>query len=68
MLSFNFNPFPLLETERLYLREISDKDQNEVLAIRSDKQIMQYIPRPLIKTTDEAVAFIKTITDGIEKN
>jgi ribosomal-protein-alanine N-acetyltransferase len=68
MLNFNFNPFPLLETERLYLRNVTESDKNEVLAIRSDKQMMQYIPRPLTKTTDEAVAFIKSITEGIEKN
>ena len=68
MLNFNFNPFPLLETERLYLRNVTESDKNEVLAIRSDKQMMQYIPRPLTKTIDEAVVFIKSITEGIEKN
>ena len=68
MLNFNFNPFPLLETDRLFLRNVAESDKNEVLAIRSDKQMMQYIPRPLTKTIDEAVAFITSITEGVEKN
>ncbi len=67
MLALNFNPFPELKTERLRLRRISEEDKNEILALRSDKQIMQFIPRPLIKTTDEAITFIRMITEGVDK-
>jgi ribosomal-protein-alanine N-acetyltransferase len=67
MLTVNFNPFPVLETERLRLRQITEVDKNEIFALRSDKDIMQYVPRPLMKTMDEAVAFIKMINENIEK-
>jgi len=67
MLTLNFNPFPELETERLRLRRIKEEDKNELLALRSDKKIMQYIPRPIMKTPEEAVDFIRTINEGIDK-
>jgi ribosomal-protein-alanine N-acetyltransferase len=67
MLNLNFNPFPLLETDRLCLRAITVDDKNEMFALRSDKHIMQYIARPLIKTVEETVEFIKSINENIEK-
>ncbi len=48
MLTVNFNPFPVLETQRLRLRQITEDDKNEIFALRSDKDIMQYVPRPLM--------------------
>ena len=67
MISLNFNPFPILETERLRLRKITEDDKHEMFALRSDKQIMQYIARPLMKTVEETVEFIKSINENIEK-
>jgi ribosomal-protein-alanine N-acetyltransferase len=67
MISLNFNPFPMLETERLHLRKITEDDKHEMFALRSDKQIMQYIARPIMKTVEETVEFIKSINDSIEK-
>jgi RimJ/RimL family protein N-acetyltransferase len=67
MISLNFNPFPALETERLRLRAITIDDKHEMFALRSDKQIMQYIARPLTKTLEETVEFIKSINENIEK-
>ncbi len=67
MLTVNFNPFPILETERLCLRQIYEDDKKEIFALRSDKDIMQYVPRPLMKTLDEAVVFIKMINENIDK-
>lgn len=67
MISLNFNPFPILETERLHLRAITVEDKHEMFSLRSDKQIMQYIPRPLTKTVEETVEFIKSINENIEK-
>ncbi|HKC67935.1 MAG TPA: GNAT family N-acetyltransferase [Bacteroidia bacterium] len=67
MISLNFSPFPLLETERLYLRAITEDDKHEMFALRSDKQIMQYIARPLMTTIEEITEFIKSINSSIEK-
>jgi ribosomal-protein-alanine N-acetyltransferase len=68
MLDINFTPFPNLETERLYLRRVAKEDVNEIFALRSDKQTMKYIPRPLVKTNEDALAHIAMIDEKIENN
>ena len=66
MLTINFTPFPNLETERLLLRRINDSDVNEVFALRSNPEIMKYIPRTLVKTIDDALEHIAMINSKIE--
>jgi ribosomal-protein-alanine N-acetyltransferase len=68
MLEVSFNPFPVLETERLYLREITALDVNEVFALRSNPVTMQYIPRPLAKTQQDALDHINMISKGVADN
>lgn len=66
MLYINFNPFPNLETERLHLRRVTCKDVNEIFALRSNIELMQYIPRPLVQTKEEALAHIAMIDEKID--
>lgn len=68
MLQVNFNPFPNLESERLLLREVTVADVNEVFDIRSDVQTMQYIPRPLAKTKQDALEHIQMLRKGVQDN
>lgn len=68
MLEFNFNPFPFLETERLLLRKITNDDVNEVFELRSNPETMKYIPRPLVKNTEDALEHIAMIEEKIETN
>lgn len=68
MLAINFHPFPNLETERLYLRRITKEDVNEIFALRSNKETMKYIPRPLAKTKEDALGHIAIIEEKIENN
>lgn len=68
MLSINFNPFPNLETERLLLRRVDENDVNEIFALRSNPETMKYIPRPLVKTTEDALEHIAMIDAKIENN
>lgn len=68
MLTINFTPFPNLETERLLLRRVDNNDVNEIFAIRSDVELMKYIPRPLVKNNDEALEHIANIEAKIENN
>lgn len=68
MLAINFHPFPNLETERLYLRRITKEDVNEIFALRSNKETMKYIPRPLAKTKEDALGPIAIIEEKIENN
>ena len=68
MLTINFTPFPNLETERLLLRRVSKDDVNEIFALRSNPETMKYIPRPLVKTNDDALDHIALIDAKIESN
>lgn len=68
MLEINFTPFPNLETDRLILRRLSAEDVLEIFALRSNKEVMKYIPRPLVKTMDDAMAHIVMIDEKIESN
>ena len=66
MVQLNFNPFPNLETERLFLRRVTDTDVNEILELRSNPETMKYIPRPLLKTAEDALEHIANIDSKIE--
>lgn len=68
MLEINFEPFPILETTQLILRRVINDDVNEVFELRSNPKIMKYIPRPLVKTNEEALDHIALIDSKIENN
>lgn len=54
-----FETFPLIETERLILREIRPEDRNEVFEVYSNAEAMKYfgkIPFTLIEEADERIA------------
>ena len=64
----NFKPFPILETTRLKLTQASKSDAKQILFLRSDPKINQYVKRPLCKSLEEASAFVERIDKGIENN
>jgi ribosomal-protein-alanine N-acetyltransferase len=68
MLSLNFSPFPNLETERLLLRRVDKNDVNEIFELRSNVETMKYIPRPIVKSIEEALEHIGNIDEKIEAN
>jgi [ribosomal protein S5]-alanine N-acetyltransferase len=63
MLNINFNPFPLITTERLLLRKVEKSDVNEIFFLRSDERVMRYLDKPPAKSLEEAGEFIKKITE-----
>lgn len=68
MLIINFSPFPNLETERLLLRRVNSNDVKEIFALRSNPETMKYIPRPLVKTDEDALEHIAMIDSKIDSN
>jgi ribosomal-protein-alanine N-acetyltransferase len=68
MLQLNFDPFPVLTTERLILRQFTFADAPKLFEIRKDPVIMQYISRPLAKTLDDVIDLIKVINDLLSGN
>ncbi|MDR6967683.1 RimJ/RimL family protein N-acetyltransferase [Flavobacterium arsenatis] len=63
MLTLHFSPFPILETERLLFRRVSKNDVKEILELRSNPETMKYIPRPLLKTIEDAIGHYKMIDE-----
>ncbi len=68
MLELNFSPFPVLETERLVLKEITDANAHDLFVMRSSPQVMQYIDRPLAKKLSDVQKLIDIIKDLLSKN
>jgi ribosomal-protein-alanine N-acetyltransferase len=66
MLEINFLPFPILKTQRLLLRQLKTSDADAVLSLRSNEEVMKYIPRPYLKTKEDALDLIALFNDKIE--
>jgi ribosomal-protein-alanine N-acetyltransferase len=68
MLEINFTPFPTLETERLIIKQVTEDDANDILELRSNEEVMKYIPRPTLQNKEEALELIAMLDDKIENN
>ncbi len=68
MLEINFNPFPILQTKRLTLRQYRETDKREMHQMRSDPQLMHFVPRPMTTSEDDAATFIAMINESANKN
>jgi ribosomal-protein-alanine N-acetyltransferase len=66
-MEMKFNPFPILETNRLLLRQIVTSDADDIFIIRSDATVMRYIPRPIAQTVDDVLPLIAMIEDYLVK-
>lgn len=64
----NFTPFPILETERLLLRQITLSDDKEIFFQRSDASMNRYVDNPLAKSIDEAREWINKINNFAANN
>jgi len=60
----NLKTFPILTTERLTLRQLSDNDVQEIFILRSDALINKYLDRNPSKTLEDALEFIKKIKNN----
>ncbi len=67
MLTFDFNPFPTLTTERLALRQIVPDDLEFSFRLRNDDAVIEYLDRPK-QTREEIAALIERITLATERN
>jgi|LakMenEpi03Aug12_release.lakeMendotaPanAssembly.Ray.scaffolds.fasta_scaffold1133945_1 ribosomal-protein-alanine N-acetyltransferase len=69
MLHISFDPFPIIETERLILKRFNESDAKDLFALRSLDECMKYIGKPTHKSIDESIELIKlynkTITEDI---
>lgn len=68
MLNLNFNPFPVLKTKRLLLRQLNAEDKQAIYNIRSNAIVNRYINRPKTNSIADAEKFIERVNDNVTKN
>ena len=54
----------VLDTTRLLLRQVKNRDVSAIYFLRSNEQVNQFIDRPTAKDPEEAKAFIQKITEN----
>ncbi|MBM4175404.1 MAG: GNAT family N-acetyltransferase [Ignavibacteria bacterium] len=64
----NFSSFPELTSQRFCLRQVVREDDNEIFALRADKNIAKYLNRPRAQSVNDAREFIKKINSSISEN
>ena len=68
MLILNFDPFPVLNTDRLTLRQKTSDDVKEMFFLRSDEGVMKYIARPRARSLQDAADFIEMVNNAVKNN
>lgn len=61
---FNFEIPPVLESARLLLREQTVEDAAAVFHLRTNEEVMKYVPRPKPANMEEIYALIEEIKQG----
>jgi len=60
------SPFPQLTTNRLALRQLSLKDEEQIYLLRSNDAVNKYLDRPKARSIEDAREFIKRINFGVD--
>lgn len=68
MLSLNFSPFPFIETERLFLRNLSLNDLPELYSLRTNERVTFHLNRAPDKSLEATKAKLEEIVHLQEKN
>jgi len=58
----------ILETERLFLRELSVEDQEDLFELDSDPEVHRYIENNPVKSMDEILKVIKMLQHQYQEN
>lgn len=64
---FDFSYFPVLETERLYLRQLTHADANAIIGIFGHPEVLRYLDDEPVVTTEAAIALIDWMNGHFEK-
>jgi ribosomal-protein-alanine N-acetyltransferase len=60
----NFDPFPVIETERLVLRQVRMEDLYDLFLMRSNPVVMKYVGRPRPKTEADILPLLERIKEA----
>jgi len=63
-----FDPFPVLETERLILRKMSPDDRDDFFAMRSDERMHEYTDTTPDQNISQTDAYLAKMQHGVDEN
>lgn len=67
-MNFDFTNFPVLQTERLTLRELNLNDAKAIFRLRTKKEVVEFIDRKTLNNLSETRAFIDRISKLTSSN
>ncbi len=62
----NFDPFPVLKSERLILRRIVEEDVYQIFRMRSDLDVMKYVGKDPAKSLEDAMDLVHKTSESLE--
>src|SRR6476661_6520854 len=62
----NQNTFPVIQTERLVLRQLEPTDANQIFALRSSPEVNKYLGRKPSENLEEAGKFIEAVNQNVQ--
>jgi ribosomal-protein-alanine N-acetyltransferase len=65
MLEINFNPFPVIITGRLILRQMNEDDLTDFFLLRSNEKVMAKLDKVPAKSVNEVKVLLGKITEAI---
>lgn len=68
MLTVQFNQFPVIETNRLLLRQPTHEDIDALFRLRTNEVVMQYIGRPKPQNREDVATYIDRIRKDFEQS
>lgn len=68
MLEINFHTFPIIKTNRLLLRRVTNADAQQIFAIRTDARVHQYLDLRIEETIDQTLNLINRINNSFDSN
>lgn len=66
MLQLNFTPFPVINTDRLLLREIAVSDAEDLFVLRSDSRVLKYLDKEPDKSIDATIELINLVKKNLQ--
>lgn len=68
MLNINFDPFPVLTSGRVVLRQLQVHDVDAIFKLRSNPDVMRFVNRPLTQTKREAMEWYEKVDTNLKNN
>lgn len=68
MKKYDFKVFPIIETERLLLRQLEISDDNQIFKYQSNKENFEFVDMPVYTEVSEAQKYVEKMNKGVSSN